>query len=138
MLTVASLVVITGVLAWFPSIIANVGNITMGYEISQMFTVTLFFLNSVSDPVIYILGYPSVKNYIRTMFKRRVNLKYSVSNALPTTRSNSAKSHSAIVAPRLRNSVRIDRSELENKVNEETLGNGSTEEAGTTENQLLD
>ena len=39
----------------------------MNYEVSQIFTVTLFYLNSVSDPMIYILGYPSVKKYIRKL-----------------------------------------------------------------------
>eukprot|EP00116_Pleurobrachia_bachei_P016837 sb/3477099/ len=70
----------------------------------------------------------------------------------PSLRGNSLRSHSAIAAPRLRNSVRIDRSDvielseitscvvLENKVNQEVLGNGSTESTGSksNENQLPD
>ena len=71
MLLVTFLVIFTGMVAWFPSIIANFGNINMNYEISQIFTVTLFYLNSVSDPIIYILGYPSVKNYLRGLTRRR-------------------------------------------------------------------
>ena len=70
MLLVTFLVIFTGIVAWFPSIIANFGNINMNYEVSQIFTVTLFYLNSVSDPIIYILGYPSVKNYIRGLTQR--------------------------------------------------------------------
>ena len=70
MLLVTFLVIFTGLVAWFPSIIANFGNINMNYEVSQIFTVTLFYLNGVSDPIIYILGYPSVKNYLRDLTNR--------------------------------------------------------------------
>ena len=71
MLFVTFLVISSGFIAWFPSIIANFGNINMNYEVSQIFTVTLFYSNCVSDPVIYILGYPSVKRYLRTITLRR-------------------------------------------------------------------
>ena len=76
MLAVTFFIIFTGFLAWFPSIIANFGNINMNYEVSQILTVTLFYLNSVTDPVIYILGYPSVKSYIRTMGSAQVQSRH--------------------------------------------------------------
>ena len=81
MLLVTFLVIFTGIVAWFPSIIANFGNINMNYEVSQIFTVTLFYLNSVSDPIIYILGYPSVKNYIRGLTQRSGRKRTSYINS---------------------------------------------------------
>lgn len=71
MLLVTFLVIFTGIVAWFPSIIANFGNINMNYEVSQILTVTLFYLNGVSDPIIYIFGFPSVKNYLRGITQRQ-------------------------------------------------------------------
>lgn len=94
MLLVTFLVIFTGFIAWFPSIIANFGNINMNYEVSQIFTVTLFYLNSVSDPVIYILGYPCVKNYIQNLTRSgatRTNSRASImlpGDSILTTRYN--------------------------------------------------
>ena len=42
---------------------ADVASLPMSYPLAQVLTVTLFYMNSVSDPVIYVLGYPAARQH---------------------------------------------------------------------------
>ena len=42
---------------------ADVASLPKSYPVAQVLTVTLFYLNSVSDPVIYVLGYPAAREH---------------------------------------------------------------------------
>ncbi|KAL5252364.1 hypothetical protein ACHWQZ_G015213 [Mnemiopsis leidyi] len=54
---------VTAVVSWFPSMTADVASLPMSYPLAQVLTVTLFYMNSVSDPVIYVLGYPAATQH---------------------------------------------------------------------------
>ena len=44
---------------------ADVASAPMSYSVAQVLTVTLFYVNSVSDPVIYVVGYPNAAENFR-------------------------------------------------------------------------
>ena len=61
---------ITAVVSWFPSMTADVASAPMSYPVAQVLTVTLFYLNSVSDPIIYLVGYPTATAHVRGLCGR--------------------------------------------------------------------
>ena len=48
---------------------ADVASLPMSYPLAQVLTVTLFYMNSVSDPVIYVLGYPAARQHFEGLCK---------------------------------------------------------------------
>ena len=70
LLAISTAVVISGVICWFPSIISSIFSIPMNYKIAQVFTVTLFYVNSSTDPLVFVLLMPAVKEYLVTKLCR--------------------------------------------------------------------
>ena len=62
---VTTLVVITGLLSYLPSILTGLVGLRMGYKGMQVLTVTVFYANSLSNPVIYLASHPSITQYLR-------------------------------------------------------------------------
>jgi hypothetical protein len=61
--------VVTAIFSWFPSMTADVTSAPMSYPVAQVLTVTLFYLNSVSDPIIYVVGYPNATENFKHLCK---------------------------------------------------------------------
>ena len=61
---------ITAVVSWFPSMTADVVSAPMSYPVAQVLTVTLFYLNSVSDPVIYVVGFPAASENFKGLWRK--------------------------------------------------------------------
>ena len=49
---------------------ADVVSAPMSYPVAQVLTVTLFYLNSVSDPVIYVVGFPAANENFRGLWRK--------------------------------------------------------------------
>jgi len=66
---VSSVVVFTGCLAAIPdSLFARV-DVTMSYEIAQVFTVTFWYLNCVVDPFVYFYSNPAIRRFVANLFQ---------------------------------------------------------------------
>ena len=57
-------IVVTGLIAYLPSALASMFDIPMSYEFSQVATVTLYYSNSIINPIIYFCFHPRTKDAI--------------------------------------------------------------------------
>ena len=64
-LFISLLIVVTGIISWAPTVIIRYGSIALDYKATHILTVTLFYTIGVTDPLIYIFGYPTVKAYLK-------------------------------------------------------------------------
>ena len=74
-LITATAIIMTSLLAYFPTVIANIWDIPMSYEVSQILTITLFYMNGIVNPVIHVLVHPATERSIRSW---RDNIKNSL------------------------------------------------------------
>ena len=74
-LITATAIIMTSLLAFFPTVIANIWDIPMSYEVSQILTITLFYINGIVNPVIHVLVHPATEKSIRSW---RDNIKNSL------------------------------------------------------------
>ena len=65
-LITATAIIMTSLLAYFPTIIADIWDIPMSYEVSQVLTITFFYVNGVVDPIIHVLAHPATQESIRS------------------------------------------------------------------------
>ena len=73
-------IILTGMIVCIPEVLMATFYINMSYEVAQIFTVTLYYTNSVFNPVIYFCVNP------------RVSEQISVSRAVKRTFSHTASS----------------------------------------------
>ena len=66
-------IVMTSLLSYSPTVIADTWNVPMSYEVSQVLTVTLFYTNGIVNPLIYVLAHPTVQKYFVTLHAKRVS-----------------------------------------------------------------
>ena len=57
----SSLVIFSGIIAYFPSCISNIFNITISYEFAQIATVTFYYTSCVVNPLVYFCMHPRAK-----------------------------------------------------------------------------
>ena len=57
----ATAIVITGLMAYLPSALTSMFDIPMSYEFSQVATVTIYYSNSIINPLIYFCFHPKAK-----------------------------------------------------------------------------
>ena len=58
--------------AYLPTFLLEVG-VQMDYVVAQIFTVTLYYINCVVDPVIYFYANPSVQMRVSRSFSKKVS-----------------------------------------------------------------
>ena len=63
-LVTATGIIMTGVLSYFPTMIADIWSVPMSYELSQILTITLFYTNGIVNPLIYFLSHPVARRYV--------------------------------------------------------------------------
>ena len=79
----SSAIVITGLLAAVPDTILFVLQVEMSYKYAQIFTVTLYYVNCVFDPCVYVYSNPKIKRKITSVLsgsKSRKTRQTVVSN----------------------------------------------------------
>ena len=64
-LITATTIIMTNLLSYFPTIIANVWTIPMSYEVSQVL-ITLYYVNGIINPVIHVLAHPETEKSLRS------------------------------------------------------------------------
>ena len=64
-LITATTIIMTNLLTYFPTIIANVWTIPMSYEVSQVL-ITLYYVNGVINPAIHVLAHPETEKVLRS------------------------------------------------------------------------
>ena len=69
----ATLIVTTNLLAYMPTVITNTWNISLSYEVSQILTIDLPYINSVINPVIYVATHPTVQEFAKTWMTNKTN-----------------------------------------------------------------
>jgi hypothetical protein len=65
-LTITMGIIATGLLSYLLDVIANIWNIPLSYEVSQILTVTVCYTNGIVNPVIYFAAHPNTLRYVRT------------------------------------------------------------------------
>ena len=109
-LVTASGIVLTGLISYFPSLIANVWDIPMSYEESQLLTITLYYINGIVNPIIYVATHPATKQFVNDWLgKMRSEDKSVAEQGSQPNRKNDQKkfrgSRPSIVVPLESNSV---------------------------------
>ena len=59
-------IIATSLLAYSPSVIANTWDVPLSYEVSQILTVTVYYINGIVNPIIYVLTHPVTRKYVMT------------------------------------------------------------------------
>ena len=87
-LITATAIIMTSLLAYFPTIIADIWDIPMRYEVSQVLTITLYYVNGIVNPVIHVLAHPATQESIRSW---RENIRNSLQEfSKDDTKNNNA------------------------------------------------
>ena len=76
-LLTATLIVTTNLLAYMPSVIIAAWDTSFSYEVSQVLTVTLAYINTVINPVIYFATHPKVQEFVKTWMTKKTRPTYS-------------------------------------------------------------
>ena len=109
-LITASGIVLTGLISYSPSLIANVWNVPLGYEVSQLLTITLYYINGIVNPVIYVAAHPATKEHINDWLRKKgTEVRSAVDPGYqPNQNSNRRRSRASrpsVVVPMQSNSV---------------------------------
>ena len=80
-------IIMTSLLAYFPTIIADIWDIPMSYEVSQVLTITLYYVNGIINPAIHVLAHPATEKSIKSW---RENIRMSSRRLLKNLREKIA------------------------------------------------
>ena len=58
-------IIATNLLCFTPGVLLDIGIIQMGYEATQVLYITLWFANSVVNPIIYLAIHPKTREYVK-------------------------------------------------------------------------
>ena len=61
----ATLIIMTSMIAYLPSVIIATWDISFSYEMSQVLTVTVYYINGIVNPLIYVATHPAAKKYAK-------------------------------------------------------------------------
>ena len=92
-LLTATGITITSVLAYCPTAITDTWDISLSYEVSQILTVTVYYINGTVNPLIYVATHPAAKKFINFSSIRDTNptAHQSVSSSLTEARKSGGK-----------------------------------------------
>ena len=80
-LAISSGIIVSSLISYAPTVIGLAWNVPMSYEVSQILTVTLFYINGIINPLVYFVAHPKTRAYAgRSTGALRNNL--SVNNSL--------------------------------------------------------
>ena len=63
-LVTATGIIMTSILAFSPSVITNLWNVPLSYEVSQILTVTVYYLGGIVNPFIYFVAHPVAQRWM--------------------------------------------------------------------------
>ena len=69
-LATATGIIITSLLAYTPTAATATFNIRLNYELAQVLTVTVYYINGIINPVIYVATHPAALKYVRSFRSR--------------------------------------------------------------------
>ena len=71
-LAVSVVIIATNILSYSPTVIINmVPNLEMSYEISQVMFTTLWYINGVANPLIYVIVHPKTRKYLSSCWQAK-------------------------------------------------------------------
>ena len=59
-------IISTNLVCIIPEVITDIGKVNMGYKVTQVFYVTLWYVNGVLNPLIYVASHPRTINYVKS------------------------------------------------------------------------
>jgi hypothetical protein len=59
-------IIVTSMLSYSPTVIANAWNVPLSYEASQILTVTLYYTNGIVNPIVYVVAHPATRRYLKS------------------------------------------------------------------------
>lgn len=79
-LAISSGIIVSSLISYAPTVISLAWNVPMSYEVSQILTVTLFYINGIINPLVYFVAHPKTREYAgRSGGPRRENLSMNFS-----------------------------------------------------------
>ena len=96
-LVTASGIIMTSLLAYSPSLIADTWSIPLNYQVAQILTVTLAYTNGIVNPIIYLATHPATWKYAKSLGRRtRASfMRSSVNRSVIEPRNSSGKPEGA-------------------------------------------
>ena len=90
----ASGIILSSLISYLPSIIVNTWNVEMSYEVAQILTITLYYINGIVNPLIYFVAHPATRRQVRNLtvvlkLRRRLDDRVVVE---PSTHHSSVQS----------------------------------------------
>ena len=104
-LITATGIIMTSILSYSPSIIADIFSIPLSYEVSQILTVTVFYLNGVFNPLIYVLAHPMMQKHIKAWWTRKTD--FGVSSSANQNSSELTRDKNKHSVPEPKDAVRL-------------------------------
>ena len=101
-LCISSGIILTSLISYLPSIVVNTWDVHISYEVAQILTITLYYINGIVNPFIYFVAHPATRKQVRNLtvvlkIRRRVDQDEKVLE--PTTQ------HSRVSFSRMRINV---------------------------------
>ena len=63
-LAISSGIIVSSLLSYAPTVIAIAWSVPMSYEVSQILTVTLYYVNGIINPMVYFVAHPRTRQYV--------------------------------------------------------------------------
>ena len=60
-------IIVTSLLSYSPTVIANTWTVPLTYEVSQILTVTVYYTNGIVNPLIYVIAHPVTQRFARNL-----------------------------------------------------------------------
>ena len=67
-LVISSGIIVSSLLSYAPTVIAVAWSVPMSYEVSQILTVTIFYVNGIINPMVYFMAHPRSRQYVTKYF----------------------------------------------------------------------
>ena len=101
-LCISSGIILSSLVSYSPSIIVNIWNVPISYEVAQMVTITLYYINGILNPFIYFVAHPMTRNQVRNLtVVLKIRRKVDVTAPDPTIQN------SRVSFSRMRNNIHI-------------------------------
>lgn len=68
-LVISSGIIVSSLLSYAPTVIAVAWSVPMTYEVSQILTVTIFYVNGIINPMVYFMAHPRSRQYVTKYFE---------------------------------------------------------------------
>ena len=84
-LITATGIIMTSILAFSPSVITNLWNVPLSYEVSQILTVTVYYLGGIVNPIIYFVAHPVTRRWVKTKWVEKIGSSVDLRPSLITS-----------------------------------------------------